>query len=357
MSYSRVKRVGALLLFRAFSLLLFQQGSMPGPHVLLKWLRCRLGPESSTYTLADAKREYEQAMQTHEEGRKARRETGITWSCCMCDLAFPAAGFNVNTGREDEVRQLCAGAGHWRACKACKNHMFHHEAIPAAERQAEKMKRCVSCEKQRPHTFFKAESDECDACALLSSLVGKTCAGCQKVLPRGKLRVAASGKGYTCAKCSPNTWEYKCTVCGLDKNVADFRAKPAELQKSHIRRCVACEKCADCGLTFKDYRAFATNADKCNDCYYRANAAKKCEVCLETKAAAEFSVGQWHNASKIEVLCCKGCHTCTDCGEAKDARAFGGVARVCKTCTAARRWCDVCEETKSRRRIQLEPIA
>ena len=53
---SRVKRAGALLLFRAFSHLLFQQGSMPGPHVLLKWLRCRLGPESRTFTLADAKR-------------------------------------------------------------------------------------------------------------------------------------------------------------------------------------------------------------------------------------------------------------------------------------------------------------
>ena len=173
------------------------------------------------------------------------------------------------------------------------------------------LKRCVSCKRHRSQTFFKEDSEECNACALQSSLIGKTCTGCQRMLPHSKLRVATTGaSGYMCAKCSPFTWEYDCTVCGLAKNVTDYRATPAELQKASIRRCVACEKCADCGLHFKDFRSFACNADKCVACYGRATAKKKCEVCKETKAATGFSRSQLHHASDITQNVAVRCQVC-----------------------------------------------
>ena len=71
---SRVRRASTILILRAFSLQLFQQGCPPGPFCLLKLLRARFAqsPGVETYTPAQAIAQYHELAKNGTAGRIVR---------------------------------------------------------------------------------------------------------------------------------------------------------------------------------------------------------------------------------------------------------------------------------------------
>jgi hypothetical protein len=141
---SRVRRADCLLLLRAFSPYLFQQGAPPGPLCLLKLLRYRLrsatpnstaqghmgaaqniatstsiAQEQRPYTIKDAKEEYSAETARWEGHRKAQKAKGVEWQCFGCCLKFPAEGYGARSTSTAEVHLHCMTPGHWRRCLAC----------------------------------------------------------------------------------------------------------------------------------------------------------------------------------------------------------------------------------------------
>ena len=114
---------GGLILARACSKDLFQNGTPPGPHCLLKFLRARFtaagqgasneaGTPTSVaassnckvaYALADAQTEFESLMNAYDAKRGVRKLRGTTWKCEHCSFELPACMYGVDIVAEDAV--------------------------------------------------------------------------------------------------------------------------------------------------------------------------------------------------------------------------------------------------------------
>ena len=89
---SRLQRAEGLLLMRAFSPMLFQQGEAPGPHVLLKLMRSQQNKSdtgTSSYSFADALDEYKHRMEdvkkpSVEKRARAKLEMLVLWIGLPC---------------------------------------------------------------------------------------------------------------------------------------------------------------------------------------------------------------------------------------------------------------------------------
>ena len=113
---SRVRKADCLLLLRAFSPSLFQQGPPPGPHCLMKLLRARCAPtEGMTYTEDDAKAEFDELVRRRECEREKRANREKVWRCFDCEHEFPPEGFDAAEHQVDDVLVKCASKGHWLA--------------------------------------------------------------------------------------------------------------------------------------------------------------------------------------------------------------------------------------------------
>ena len=80
---SRVRRATTILILRAFSLRLFQQGCPPGPFCLLKLLRARFAPTpgDDPYTLAQAIAEYHELDKKRDSQRNRKKHAANRWQC------------------------------------------------------------------------------------------------------------------------------------------------------------------------------------------------------------------------------------------------------------------------------------
>ena len=86
---TRVKKADNLLLLRAFSPQLFQQGPPPGPHCLMKLLRSKCHTNSpGSYTLESAEEEYEELCKAREESKLLKKKEGLNWQCSGCKTLY-----------------------------------------------------------------------------------------------------------------------------------------------------------------------------------------------------------------------------------------------------------------------------
>ena len=141
---SRLQSAEGLLLMRAFSPMLFQQGEAPGPHVLLKFLRSQRSKShsgSSTYSFADALDEYKHRMEDVKKNQALRREQGPSLKCWCCGLDFPAGGFDAKFTSKAEFYEQCLAPGHWRCCTACREALLVNREM---EEETSKTK-CQTC--------------------------------------------------------------------------------------------------------------------------------------------------------------------------------------------------------------------
>ena len=154
---SRVRRASSILILRAFSLRLFQQGCPPGPFCLLKYLRARFNRHQNDdqYTSAQAIDEYKELIQRWESKKeqKTHRKVGSggsttnRWKCFCCEKTYTAEGFNASSNSRKDINELCVQPGYWRACIACT------AAIFLGETDSDKTVRtCITCTQSR--TFY-----------------------------------------------------------------------------------------------------------------------------------------------------------------------------------------------------------
>ena len=149
---SRVRVADGLLVLRAFSHHLFQQGPPPGPHCLMKLLQARCKRGVPPYTEADALAEYATLKEARDSGAARRKQAGHTWTCFDCDLAYPAEGFDAHAHRPDDIYRKCVAPGCWLACSACAAaHMLVQGHPDLAERAILRCGRCGQIKKRSPH--------------------------------------------------------------------------------------------------------------------------------------------------------------------------------------------------------------
>ena len=149
---SRLKVADGLLLLRAFSRDLFNNGTPPGPHCLLKFLRARftkqtsctgtahestlshaakrqrLEPtsnsadettESGVYRLVDAKDEFTMMSKNYEDRRGKKKLYGSVWKCYHCEFDWPASSYGANNLTDEALYAHCVAPGVYRSCQVC----------------------------------------------------------------------------------------------------------------------------------------------------------------------------------------------------------------------------------------------
>ena len=100
---SRINRAGGLLLLRAVSKRLFQQGEPPGPKCLLEFLRSRFDEVTGEIAMDGAMEQASTKIQTKyielneafEQNTKQQTTAGLQWICSFCEQALPAPGYGV----------------------------------------------------------------------------------------------------------------------------------------------------------------------------------------------------------------------------------------------------------------------
>ena len=346
---SRVRSADTLLLLRAFSMQLFQQGPPPGPHCLMKLLRarCASNGDKSSYNLQEAISEYSVLMQAKEDDKSARKEEGKKWQCFDCGFEYPAEGFGAKSARTEEVFAKCIGPGCWIACLACAashNLARERQGLPVELRQ------CDLCLQTKSSVYFAGEPDEvlwCAQCELQREYKRTECRVCHKVkkikefpnLAQTGVVVGKNDGLPICLTCKPVCGPYRCTVCKNEKGPSEFISLAPSRS---ILRCKACHTCTACGQLQRDLRSFRTNAQCCWSCL-----TTQCDVCAEYKRNAFFPYSQisWH-ASRNSHVRCKLCHICEGCGEEKRAKDFNSKSKGCIACDEREKelCCDVCRK-------------
>ena len=127
---SRLTSASGLLLLRAFSPELFNQGPPPGPSCLLDHLRHRFAGGVSTHTLQDAQQEYNALTKAQDVGREKRKQRGPAWQCWHCGNKSLAEGFGAEPKNQNEVYDKCVAPGHWRSCIACSRALLEYQVGP-----------------------------------------------------------------------------------------------------------------------------------------------------------------------------------------------------------------------------------
>ena len=83
---------------------MFRMGGPPRPECLLKLLRRRFhrcdGPGEEPLTLKEACEEYTVLARQSEESKARTKAQGLTWRCHLCTYSYPAKGYGVRGGEE-----------------------------------------------------------------------------------------------------------------------------------------------------------------------------------------------------------------------------------------------------------------
>ena len=227
---SRVKRAHGLVLLRAFSPELFRTGVAPGPHCLLKFLRCAHSSQNSDakYSTQDAQEEYQYRTRKVAGRIKLIDEHGLPLLCHGCNNRL-CPEFHGQGSRpldqiySDEHLKACWEQGCRRRCSECEKLLTLPSKLPRAE--------CEQCAQR-----FPQEKDEklCGGCTNWRTQQEHWCERCNKnfswnevhFLPNdftGDAEQPRYGIGRViCKQCAPELTQLRCYVCGEDKIALKF---------------------------------------------------------------------------------------------------------------------------------------
>ena len=146
---SRLRAAHGLLLLRAFSHELFANGKAPDPHCMLKFLRARFNREDASFTVQDARNEYDKRIESYKKRRETIQQRGPAWTCFDCKEKYPAEEYGAAHTNSDEVYQKCIALGHWLWCQDCQTHRkAYHDAWGGV------YQRCACCKESRESYWF-----------------------------------------------------------------------------------------------------------------------------------------------------------------------------------------------------------
>ena len=351
---SRARRADGLLLLRAFSSFLFQQGPPPGPECLMKLLRSRLTEANTeSYTEAIMEEEYHRLCLARQEQTATRREHGPEWRCFDCKFSYPAEAFGASSRNTVEVYSLCVASGFWLTCKVCTT---AQKLMREQPKVASEVILCGRCGHSRPEAYFdgdKAESMWCNPCVLQRDFRKQKCGTCSRKHPWSAFAQEEQiqfEKGAvslpTCDACHPGSGQHTCTVCHCCKSRGAFH--PHALRNANrpdvcILRCIQCHTCEVCGTVHNDGRFFSTNTRTCWTCI-----SVKCSVCLRERPRSAYTERQLHKGMSEGKLRCQDCQLCDTCGQLRHLFS-GDSLRTCTTCSSktALLACAVCGDPKA----------
>ena len=288
---SRIKTADALLLLRAFSKRLFQQGEPAGPKCLMQFLHSRFNkdtgevvPDGSIVLASeDVQARYVDLNEVFQKTRRQQVTTGLEWTCSTCEQALPAAGYGVEATDLAATMEACILRGSWRRCTAC----------------------CDGTDPRKWKGQFEIQ----------------TCHDCSQSMRRSDLEEVRLEKEerliYRCKKCVKDKDQVLCTVCKRWRDKDRFLARSSRLQKC-IARCTDCRTCESCGAYFADARHFVCNTKRCIACTLH-----ECTVCNIEKTRKEFTTKQREN-----VQC--GYQTKLVCNTCAKAKLYPCAAEPCR---------------------------
>ena len=341
---SRVRSADGLLLVRAFSKMLFQQGPPPGPHVLMKLLRARLVVQNDDYTSKEAVEEYDRLAEEKAKAKALRKEVGLVWKCSACAHAYPAAGFGAEASKTAEVYASCVKPGAWLACSACAETFRISKEDPVSTAQTNS---CSHCCEVKSLAHFPREPEGCTwcrQCRLQRGLEFEICKGCRK-----RKRVlefpddhaeSPSGDGTLtayCLACVSKATRLDCTVCRSNKPRFDFgKASIVNFKRDGVLRCKLCWMCSKCGDT-KDRQGFRGNSASCKACEDIV-----CDICGLACPKHMFRVQA--EKGKRRYNRCSACRVCSQCFELREYQEFSAGKQICNRCSE---WtCVACSKAK-----------
>ena len=188
-----------------------------------------------------------------------------------------------------------------------------------------KLYRCMQCclqEKpcmKRPESFGIYKPSDLMPKLFMDGMWTR-CQSCQQSLSRSALSsIKANGDEAhrhaaeeAAEEANTNLKRMICTVCKTEKLIVEF---PSSVQKNWgraHRRCRACHRCPGCGNTLLTLD-FDPDGRRCKTCVSEEK-QYLCEVCEETKPAAEFSTSvimNWRKpARQHRCLQCQRCSSC-----------------------------------------------
>ena len=248
---SRVRRANTILILRAFSLRLFQQGCPPGPFCLLKLLRARFAAQigDDDYTPEKAQAEYHAMVKTWVTLRNEGKHAELRWKCFSCEKMYPAEGFNASSDKKKEMSELCIRPGYWKACIACTASVSLWNP-----RCRDSARNCVSCGTKRGVNWFEGLDTECRVCTLRADFGDETDEHCQKCNAIVKKRARTSklpiDKPTLCGACT----ELKNTTCSICKET-----KPASQFSQYAKRSTAITRCHACSIACSKCKTACAN--------------------------------------------------------------------------------------------------
>ena len=267
---SRVRSAHKLLLTRAFSSSLFQQGAPPGPQCLRKFLFAKFDADSGLlrnegdcgYGPAEAEQEYLHLTKEWAKLSSHKRKYGKQWPCGFCGMSFPAEGFGADASDQTAVYQHCISPGSWRRCAACQP--LHHKQEPSLTTET---RQCRICHETRDANHFDGNSAECASCTLQMKFQVVVCDICQDSCRYDEcLDGTSRGEPLLCLKCAPKHTPLLCAICQEMKHPGSFtdHQRQNATDECSLRRCKSCsEKCGKCGKYMANARSFATGSNLC----------------------------------------------------------------------------------------------
>jgi len=208
---SRTCTAETLLVMRPFAPMLFRQGELPGPHLMMEYWHGRLAD-------ADLKAAWKSAEASQEKSKN--RLEDVQWPCSVCRNELDCSHYGVSPKFDrhflDHYWRRIMLPGEWRMCMTCKAEL---------RRGKYDTYECRACHRDLPEDHFSAERLEtwrrnrhheqilCLQCTPLwetqwwekkADKHQYTCSSCTKALPRSAYSADgfADQKAIICMECN-----------------------------------------------------------------------------------------------------------------------------------------------------------
>ena len=209
---SRTCTAKTLLVMQPFAPMLFRQGELPGPHLMMDFWHGRLAAE-------DLKAAWKSAEAAQDKAKNGLED--VHWPCCICKKDLPPLHYGVCPKTDDRGRfpehywRRIMVPGEWRMCMNCKAQLrcgkyseyecrACHRELPEDHFSAERLAiwrdkkydqiLCLQCTPAWETQWWQKRADKRQY----------TCSACAKQLPRTAYSAEgfANQKAMVCMDCS-----------------------------------------------------------------------------------------------------------------------------------------------------------
>ena len=182
---SRTCTADTLLVMQPFAPMLFRQGELPGPHLMMEYWHGRLSDENLQTAWKSA--------ETEQEKGKYRLED-VRWPCSMCNVELDSTHYGVSLKEGLHLTKYwnrILAPGEWRLCMNCKGELRNRSKNDYYE--------CKACHLDLPPTSFCAE--RLDTWRKHRNYEQMLCLQCTPLCERQWWEKRADKHHYTCSSC------------------------------------------------------------------------------------------------------------------------------------------------------------